>query len=61
MNGARATHLAVFELAATARALAEPELAANGGRDAGPFGPRGYGVNRGIRLDRLSLNQITVK
>src|SRR5258707_8397549 len=32
-----------------------------GGRDAGPFGPCGSGVNGGIGLDRLSLNQATVK
>ncbi len=32
-----------------------------GGRDAGPFGPFWSGVNGGIGLDRLSLNQATVK
>ena len=31
------------------------------GRDAGPFGPSWSGMNGGIGLDRLSLNQATVK
>ena len=52
----------LFELATAAGALSRAGARRRAdGRDAGPFGPYGAGVNGGIGLDRLSLNQATVK
>ena len=52
----------VFELAAAAGALTEPELAVERmGEMLARSAHAGSGVNGGIGLDRLSLNQATVK